>query len=46
MEAKYARLKEAVPAAFIDPAGYKSFVASKESAFRAELEKQKAVASQ
>jgi metallo-beta-lactamase class B len=43
MEAKYARLKEGVPAPFIDPEGYKKYVAQKEQAFRAELARQRAV---
>jgi metallo-beta-lactamase class B len=44
MEAKYARMKEGGPNPFIDPEGYKSYVAEREQAFRAELEKQKATA--
>jgi metallo-beta-lactamase class B len=43
MEAKYARLKEGVPAPFIDPDGYKKYVTQKEQAFRAELARQRAV---
>jgi metallo-beta-lactamase class B len=41
MEAKYAHFKERGVAAFVDPQGYKRFVASKEHAFRAELQKQR-----
>src|SRR4029077_780145 len=41
METKYARLKEGVLTSFIDPDGYRKFVAQKEQAFRAELAKQK-----
>jgi len=42
LEAKYARLKEAGQRTpFIDPEGYRTFVAGKERAFRAELEKQR-----
>ncbi len=41
MENKYAQLKAGVSTAFIDPGGYKSFVAEKERAFRSELAKQK-----
>lgn len=40
MEAKYARMKEGGPNPFIDPDGYKSYVAEREQAFRAELAKQ------
>lgn len=40
METKYAQLKAGVSTAFIDPGGYKSFVAEKERAFRRELAKQ------
>jgi len=42
METKYARLKEGGAAAFIDQAGYRSYVAEREKAFRMELAKQKA----
>jgi metallo-beta-lactamase class B len=42
MEGKYARMKEGGPNPFIDPEGYKSYVAEREQAFRTELEKQKA----
>ena len=41
METKYARLKEAARSPFIDPGGYKEYVAQKEQAFRAELAKQR-----
>jgi metallo-beta-lactamase class B len=41
MEAKYAHFKERGVAAFVDPQGYTRFVASKEHAFRAELQKQR-----
>jgi metallo-beta-lactamase class B len=44
MEAKYARMKEGGPNPFIDPEGYKSYVAEREQAFRTELEKQKSAA--
>jgi len=42
METKYARLKERGPAAFVDPEGYKKYVADKEQAFKTELAKQRA----
>jgi metallo-beta-lactamase class B len=44
LEAKYARLKEgaAAPGPFVDPDGYRKFVAEREQAFEAELAKQKA----
>jgi metallo-beta-lactamase class B len=42
MEAKYARLKDGAPSAFVDPEGYKKFVADKEQTFRIELAKQRA----
>ena len=42
METKYGRVKELGAAAFVDPDGYRNFVTSKEQAFRAELEKQRA----
>jgi metallo-beta-lactamase class B len=44
METKYARMKEGVLKSFIDPDGYRTFVAQKEQAFRAELAKQKSAA--
>jgi metallo-beta-lactamase class B len=38
LESKYARLtKEGTPAVFIDPEGYKKYVAVKEKAFKTEL---------
>jgi len=40
MEAKFARLKAGRPNPFIDPEGYKSYVAEREQTFRAELQKQ------
>ena len=42
MEAKYARMKAGAATAFVDPDGYRSFVADREQAFRAELAKQSA----
>jgi metallo-beta-lactamase class B len=42
METKYARLLGAVSSAFIDPEGYKHYVAEREQAFRAELARQRA----
>ncbi len=44
MEAKYARMKEGGPNPFIDPDGYKSYIAEREKTFRAELAKQIAAA--
>ncbi|MGH9880331.1 MAG: subclass B3 metallo-beta-lactamase [Pyrinomonadaceae bacterium] len=44
METKYAQLKAGVSTAFIDPSGYKNYVAERESAFRRELAKQKGAA--
>jgi metallo-beta-lactamase class B len=41
MERKYPRLKDGVQTAFIDPDGYRAFVADRERAFRAELAKQR-----
>ena len=41
METKYAQLKAGKTAAFIDPEGYKNYVADRERAFRSELAKQK-----
>ena len=41
METKYAQLKAGVSTVFIDPEGYKNYVADRESAFRRELAKQK-----
>jgi metallo-beta-lactamase class B len=40
MEEKFARLKEGGPNPFVDPEGYKSYVAEREQAFRAEWKKQ------
>jgi metallo-beta-lactamase class B len=42
MEAKYAKLKPGSPNPFIDPAGYKAYVANREAAFRKELARQQA----
>ena len=42
MEAKFARLKQGQATPFSDPDGYKSYVAEREQAFRAELKKQSA----
>jgi metallo-beta-lactamase class B len=42
MEAKFAQLKNGGANPFVDPEGYKGFVAEKEQAFRSELEKQTA----
>ena len=44
LEAKYPRLKEGAANPFIDPKGYKDYVAEREQAFRAELAKQKLAA--
>jgi metallo-beta-lactamase class B len=44
MEAKYARMKAGSPNPFIDPEGYKSYVAEREQTFLAELAKQSAAA--
>lgn len=46
LETKYPALQQKALAAFIDPEGYKKYVAGKEQAFRAELAKQKAAPSQ
>lgn len=40
MEAKVARIKEGGPSPFIDPEGYRSYVAERERSFRAELKKE------
>ena len=40
LEAKLPRLQSGGPNPFLDPAGYKSYVADREAAFRAELKKQ------
>ena len=42
MEAKYARMKSGEANPFIDPEGYKSYIAEREATFRAELAKQAA----
>jgi metallo-beta-lactamase class B len=42
LETKYPRLTESGSSPFIDPEGYKKYVAEKEQAFRAELVKQRA----
>jgi metallo-beta-lactamase class B len=42
MEAKYARMKEGEANPFIDPEGYKSYIAEREQTFLAELAKQTA----
>ncbi len=42
MEAKYAKMKAGVVSPFIDPDGYKAFVADREQVFLAEWAKQKA----
>ncbi len=41
MEEKYSRMKPGVANPFIDPEGYKRYIADREQAFRTELEKQK-----
>ena len=41
LETKYPQLKAGASTAFIDPAGYKNYVADRERAFRRELAKQK-----
>lgn len=46
LETKYPELQQGALVAFIDPEGYKKYVADKEQAFRAELAKQKAASSQ
>ena len=42
MLAKYDRFKNGDKNAFIDPAGYKAYIADREQAFEAELKKQSA----
>jgi metallo-beta-lactamase class B len=42
LEKKYPQLKERGAAAFVDPEGYKNYVAEREQAFKTELAKQKA----
>ncbi len=44
MEAKYAKLKPGEANPFVDPEGYKSYIAEREQTFRAELAKQTAQA--
>ncbi len=44
MEQKYPLLREGQANPFIDPGGYKNFVAEREQAFRTELAKQKIAA--
>ena len=44
MEAKFARMKAGAANPFIDPEGYKSYVAEREQTFRDELAKQKVAA--
>jgi metallo-beta-lactamase class B len=44
MEAKFARMKDGGPNPFIDPEGYKSYIAEREQTFLAELAKQTAAA--
>ena len=41
LEAKYARMQKGDSTAFMDPAGYKKFIAAKTAAFQAELRKQR-----
>jgi metallo-beta-lactamase class B len=43
LESKYERLKEKALAAFVDPEGYKKFVADKELAFKTEFANQRAL---
>jgi metallo-beta-lactamase class B len=42
LETKYARLRQGALTAFVDPEGYKKYVADKEQAFKTELTKQRA----
>jgi metallo-beta-lactamase class B len=42
LEAKYSRLKEGALTSFVDPEGYKKYVADRERAFRTELARQRA----
>lgn len=42
LETKYAQFKAGSATIFIDPAGYKNFIADREQVFRTELKKQKA----
>ena len=46
MEAKYAAMKRGGRSPFIDPEGYKKYVSEREQAFRAELARQRAAASE
>lgn len=46
MEAKYAKLQQGAGSPYIDPEGYKKYVAEKEAAFRTELAKQTAALSE
>lgn len=46
LERKYARLKENALVAFVDPEGYKKYVADREQAFKAEFAKQRAALQQ
>jgi metallo-beta-lactamase class B len=41
LDAKYPKMKPGNPNPFIDPAGYKAYVANREAAFRTELARQK-----
>lgn len=41
MDTKYGRLQKGDPTAFVDPAGYKKFIAGKTAEFQAELRKQR-----
>jgi metallo-beta-lactamase class B len=41
LEEKYPLLKEGVANPFVDPSGYKKYIAQKEQEFRMELERQK-----
>jgi metallo-beta-lactamase class B len=42
MEGKYSQLRDGAQSPFIDPEGYRAYVANRERAFRAELARQKA----
>ncbi|HVW72166.1 MAG TPA: subclass B3 metallo-beta-lactamase [Rhizomicrobium sp.] len=42
LDAKYPKLKPGAPNPFIDPTGYKAYIADREAAFRKELAKQQA----
>jgi len=44
LEEKYARMKTAGVSVFVDPDGYRAYIADRERAFRAELAKQKGAA--